>query len=246
MVNLMYHCVYTQTVEESGFQFITSYPYKISSKEFESQVKSIVREFDGEPIDDRVLFTFDDGGVSFIDVIAPILEKYGLTGVFFISTKYIGQPKFMTKEQIVELSKRGHIIASHSHNHPLNMSKMAYADILSEWKISKTILEGIINAPIRIASIPNGNGSENVYKAALEAGYEMLYTSIPTTKEYSYGNLRIIGRYVIKNNMKQTTLLRIVGSRTKRNLCYIQWRLLKLIKAVLGNRYKTLKGIIKR
>ena len=123
---------------------------------------------------------------------------------------------------------------------------MAYADILSEWKISKTILEGIINAPIRIASIPNGNGSENVYKAALEAGYEMLYTSIPTTKEYSYGNLRIIGRYVIKNNMKQTTLLRIVGSRTKRNLCYIQWRLLKLIKAVLGNRYKTLKGIIKR
>ena len=64
-----------------------------------------------------VLFTFDDGGVSFVTKAAPILEKYGHKGVFFVSTKYIGTPGVLSAGQVKELELRGHVVGTHSHSH---------------------------------------------------------------------------------------------------------------------------------
>ena len=82
---LMYHDVYSDSETESGFQFPTSFPYKISAEKFESHVKLAHTYCKQNNLSlDSVEFTFDDGGVSFYTVIAPILEKYGFKGVFFI------------------------------------------------------------------------------------------------------------------------------------------------------------------
>ena len=160
---LMYHDVYCIAETESGFQYPTSFLYKVGADQFESHV-CFARDYcnlRGIPLN-TIEFTFDDGGESFYRVIAPILEKYGFKGVFFISTSFIDTEKFLTKEQVVSLHQRGHIIASHSHSHPRNMTKLSMSELLFEWKTSKEILENILHTPITIASIPSGYSSSNV------------------------------------------------------------------------------------
>ena len=83
---LMYHCVYANDSKESGFQSFGANVYKLSSIQFEKQVKAIREAY---PIDCPVVFTFDDGGVSFYSVIAPILEKYHFKAAIPARNRYL-------------------------------------------------------------------------------------------------------------------------------------------------------------
>ena len=62
--------------------------------------------------------TFDDGLKGHLTVAAPILEKYGFTGCFNIVTGEVGKPGRLTWDDIRELKRRGHEIASHTVTHP--------------------------------------------------------------------------------------------------------------------------------
>ena len=95
----MYHDVFEQNPNESGFLQKRDLPYKINAVVFENHVKAISDYcIERDLPKESVVFTFDDGGKSFYHVIAPILEKYGYVGVFFISTNYIGTDTFLTED----------------------------------------------------------------------------------------------------------------------------------------------------
>lgn len=237
---LMYHDVYVETPFESGFQ---NSLYKISVDVFEKQVKALVgycKHHQGTEIE----FTFDDGGVSFYTVIAPILERYGLRGIFFISTKYINSPLFLNSSQVLELHRRGHIIASHSYSHPDNLASLSEDAIHEEWSKSKKDIESIIDNSILLASIPNGYGSRHVISKAYEAGIRILYTSVPTIKMTSYKDMKIIGRYVIYNRMSSDYPLLLIKNKVQRRKLYVRWLLINIMKFVLGNSYSKLKRMI--
>lgn len=236
---LMYHDVYQQNGTESGFQTENAFQYKISEREFESQIKEISNYCINNNI--NVVFTFDDGGISFLTIIAPILEKYNQKGIFFITTQYIDTDLFLTKEQIKELYKRGHIIGSHSHSHPRNISKLADCDLFEEWSQSKKILEAIIGEEIKIASIPNGCGNARVVSQALQAGYDLLYTSEPTMKITRFNELYLIGRYVVYDGMRKNDVMNIVTSKSRRIIEYLKWSTINLMKMILGDYYSSLK-----
>ena len=243
----MYHDVYSNSEKESGFQFVTSFPYKVDACKFEKQVKYAYDycKKNNLPIE-TIEFTFDDGGVSFYTVIAPILEKYGFRGIFFISTSYINKDKFLTDEQIKSLHERGHIIASHSHTHPRNMTLLPAEEILQEWKTSIKILSDIIGASVSVASIPCGFSSSELIDMAKKAGVTTLYTSIPTNGYMSYKSMELVGRYVILCNTKDSKICSIINSRRTRNLMYIRWKLISLTKSLLGTYYNKIKNIIVR
>ena len=165
-ISLMYHCIYASIPQESGFQGAGAMIYKISSVDFEKQVNAISKYLEKNNLEkEAVTFTFDDGGVSFITIIAPILERYGYRGLFFISTRYIGTEGFLTVDQIKELVTRGHMVGSHSHTHPEMMNTMKEEDLIYEWKISGDILREIIGKKVVTASIPNGFCSNKVLSA---------------------------------------------------------------------------------
>lgn len=235
----MYHDVYKQNGTESGFQTENAFQYKVSEREFESQIKEISNYCIDNNVD--VVFTFDDGGISFLTVIAPILEKYNQKGIFFITTQYIDTYLFLTKEQIKELYKRGHIIGSHSHSHPRNMSKLADCDLLEEWSQSKEILEAIIGEEIKIASIPNGCGNARVASQALQVGYDLLYTSEPSMKTSRFDELYLIGRYVVYNGMTKNDVMNIVTSKSWRIIKHLKWSIINFVKMILGSYYSLLK-----
>jgi peptidoglycan/xylan/chitin deacetylase (PgdA/CDA1 family) len=63
------------------------------------------------------LITFDDGTADHFTTAAPILERNGLAGVFFVNTDLIGKEGYLSISQCRELVARGHAVESHFHEH---------------------------------------------------------------------------------------------------------------------------------
>jgi len=105
-----------------------------------------------------LLITFDDHHLSHYEVAAPLLEKYGFRGWFFVVSEQIepmparvrygpGEHNLSWKE-LDELQKRGHIVGSHSSNH-IRLSKDLAADVLrTEIAGSKKHLEDKLGVEI--------------------------------------------------------------------------------------------------
>ncbi len=238
MIALMYHDVYVKNPKESGF---ASDLYKISIDEFEDQVVKIKDLITNKGVD--ICLTFDDGGASFYTPISSILDKYGLKGVFFIATKYIGKEGFVTEEQIRDIDSRGHYIGSHSYSHPENMTDLTLDEIEKEWSMSVSTLEKIVNHPITVASIPNGYQSEQIYQAVAKTHITKLYTSKPTCAESIVeNNLALIGRYVVLNGMNTDDVVSLITSKKRRRMLLLRWGGLNMVKWILGGKYEAIKN----
>lgn len=235
-INLMFHDVFEMSSTESGFQGVGPDLYKIDKETFEEFVISTQRKIH------NFVFTFDDGGSSFYNVIAPILEKYKIKGVFFIATSCIGKAGFLSAEQIIDLFNRGHTIGSHSHSHK-RLSELSDTEIYSEWKKSKDILSALLKSPVNTASIPNGYQSDSVLKMAKKAGYKYLYTSIPTVKEIHKYGITIIGRFVVTKHTKPKFVNKLQSSCFR---IYLRLRssLLMNLQHIMGPYYKKIRNLI--
>ncbi|MGI8635174.1 MAG: polysaccharide deacetylase family protein [Segetibacter sp.] len=64
-----------------------------------------------------VMLTYDDTDDDQFYIAAPEMKKYGFKGVFFIMTVSINRPKYMTRQQIKQLSDEGHVVTSHTWDH---------------------------------------------------------------------------------------------------------------------------------
>ena len=124
-----------------------------------------------------VVISFDDGDLSCHTTAAPILERHGLRGSFFVVTGWIGQSGFMNADQLRDLERRGHAVHSHSRNHP-KLPSMPAAALDDELIGSKADLEGILDRPVTQFSIPGGAYDDRVIAAARRAGYEPVFSSI--------------------------------------------------------------------
>lgn len=242
---LMYHDIYRDSTSESGFQNPTAIKYKVRADRFETQVAAIdkylrERKLPANTID----FTFDDGGVSSLTIAAPILEKYGFRGKFYISTGYIGAEGFLNAKQIRELYNRGHIIGSHSHSHPERMSALTKSDINDEWRISQMILGEILGFAPEYASVPNGYSSKLVLKGMVDAGIVHIDTSATTTGVSHYGTAIVRGRYAVTSGMSANELTVIVSSPFRRFAKTLRWHCLSLAKALLGERYLKIRNYL--
>jgi len=246
-ISLMYHDVFHNDIKESGFQNIGAIPYKIKSADFEHQVRKIAEYFETNQLDKkRLAVTFDDGGESFHSIIAPILEKYGFKGYFFVTTNFIGTQGFLNRDQIIDLHHRGHFIGTHSHTHPKNIAELPYPEIEREWTNSVEILNNIISGKIKVASIPGGFYSAQSRKALLKNGIEMVFTSVPTRKiKFEAENQSILGRFTIKKGTNNKEILRLLKNNTVSQFYeFAKWRGLALIRSMLGNNYYVIREVL--
>jgi len=238
-ISLMYHDVFHHDINESGFKDIGAIPYKLKSSDFEHQI-NLIAEFceTRQIVKNQVVLTFDDGGESFHSIIAPILEKKGFKGHFFITTSLIGTRGFVNSEQIADLHKRGHFIGTHSHTHPKNISELSLTAIETEWSKSVEILNRIISGEINTASIPGGFYSEKSRIALRKNGIDVIFTSAPTHKLKHTDNQYIIGRFTIKNGIKNAVILRwLKNNHVSLFYEFVKWRGLAMIRSILGNNY---------
>lgn len=79
----------------------------------------------------EVLLTFDDGLLSIHTVVYPLLRKYGMKAVSYLTPAWIEKPRFLNWEQCREMLRTGHIdFQSHSFGHSKVMTRL---DVIGVW-----------------------------------------------------------------------------------------------------------------
>jgi peptidoglycan/xylan/chitin deacetylase (PgdA/CDA1 family) len=229
-VALLYHDVVRDgNFTSSGFQGGDSDIYKLDAGQFRRHVDAITKE------SSRVLITVDDGGVSALQTIAPLLEAKQLHGYFFITTNWIGRPGFLSRDQIGELRQRGHLIGSHSCSHPERISHCSWEEMCDEWKRSTDVLSTILGESIQMASVPGGFYSRKVAQAAATAGIRTLFTSDPTTSVACVNGCVVAGRFMIQRSTSPELAAALaraaVVPRLKQS---VSWNAKKVLKAAGG------------
>ena len=103
-----------------------------------------------------VLITFDDSRLEHSTIAAPVMEKYGFKGVFFIMTITYNKKNYMTTEQIADLAKAGHIIGLHTWDHTMVSKFKDTTDWQKQIAKPKDKLSSIIGMPVEYFAYPNG------------------------------------------------------------------------------------------
>lgn len=110
----------------------------------------------GAPLPEKpVMLTFDDTNLDQYTVAAPELEKYGFKGVFFVMTVSLNRPRYMSREQVKELSDRGHAIGSHTWDHQ-NVKKLKDEAWVTQVEKPSKVLEEITGKPVTYFAYPFG------------------------------------------------------------------------------------------
>ena len=234
---LMYHDVYRTSLKESGFQSDGANYYKIPESSFQEQILQM-KEF-------PVVFTFDDGGVSFYNIIAPLLEKHSIYGHFFIATDRKGSEGFMTEEQIKDLHQRGHHIGSHSCSHPSDFRELSFSARTKEWYNSVLRLSKIIDEPVKEVSIPNGFLQEDDFLIFESLGISVVYTS-KLGENRQCRDIRVLGRIGIDSSLPIHRIESLVsGGGAYKIMLMKQW-ILSIFKVVFGKQYIKIKAGIRK
>lgn len=148
--------------------------YVLDLRRFESHLAYLAKK---PATSIRTVISFDDGDLSGYTLAAPLLERQGLRGEFFVVTRWIDTAGFMSADQLRELARRGHGVHSHSRTHP-RLSSLPAAQIEDELRGSKDDLEAILGAPVTQFSIPGGDHDQRVLDIARRAGYAAVMNSV--------------------------------------------------------------------
>jgi peptidoglycan/xylan/chitin deacetylase (PgdA/CDA1 family) len=229
----------------SGFPGGAAASYKLDAGTFQRHLDAVSAS--GRPVlsvgdapvpHDAILLTFDDGGRSALEVIAPALEQRGWRGHFFVATDCIGTQGFLDARELAELVARGHVVGSHSRTHPLRMSALTPLQLVSEWAGSKEWLERELGVELPVASVPGGALFDTVIKAASDQGIRVLFTSEPVTKVSRVHGCEVVGRFTLRRGDSPAVVRRLCGrAGGLRTRYWLAWNARKVAKRLVGPLY---------
>lgn len=130
----------------------------------------------GEPLPSKpVMLTFDDTDDDQFNIAAPEMKKYGFKGVFFIMTVSLNRPKYMTREQVKQLSDEGHVVESHTWDHHKFTGYKVEQDWLTQIDKPKKQIEEITGKQAVYFAYPYGlwnkEGIPELKKRGVKAAY---------------------------------------------------------------------------
>jgi len=127
---------------------------------------------------EQVGITFDDGNASDVLIALPALRQRGLRGSFFVVSGRIGQPGYLSADQIRLLTGEDMLVGSHGARHErwTEMSDDALRDDISSSCIR---LEEITGFAPSMAAVPFGSYDARVLRALRKQRFERIYTSDP-------------------------------------------------------------------
>jgi peptidoglycan/xylan/chitin deacetylase (PgdA/CDA1 family) len=122
-----------------------------------------------------VVITFDDGYTDLYTAAFPVLSSHRFKAVAYIVSSFVGQSRYVTKEQILEMDRGGIQIASHTVDHP-NLARSSFGSTMYQLVESKRWLEQLVGHPVIDFAYPSGRASAQVVSALGIAGYDTAVT----------------------------------------------------------------------
>ena len=212
--------------------------YVLARRRFEAHIEYLAAKPAGAV---PVVISFDDGDASGYSIAAPLLERHGLRGLFFVVSGWIGRPGFMTADELRDLARRGHTVQSHSRTHQ-KLPSLPVAEIDEELRGSKADLEAVLDRPVTQLSIPGGAYDDRVIESARRAGYQAVFTSV---EGYDDDPAAFVRRRFTPRAYSDVALLQGIcehPARTKARIA-VKRSILATAHGVLGSsRYGRLRG----
>jgi hypothetical protein len=153
--------------------------------------------------------------------VFPLLQKYNITATFFVYPNAVAKisDKFITWNELMEMSKAGMDIESHTMSHPYLTKSTVKPDAprYSAWldhelKDSKRIIEEHLKTKVVALAYSFGWFNSVVEAKSVEAGYQSIFTVNWGVNRINENPLRL-KRRVVSNKMSQKELQRYISSK---------------------------------
>jgi peptidoglycan/xylan/chitin deacetylase (PgdA/CDA1 family) len=152
-----------------------------------------------------VMLTFDDTDEEQFTIGATEMQKYGFRGVYFIMTISINRPRYMSKEQLKQLSDSGHNIEAHTWDHHM-VTRYKGLDFDTQFVKPKKKVEEITGKPAEYFAYPFGLWNQAAIPELKKAGYKMAF--ILSTKRDSTEPLYTIRRMIVPGQWSAPGMLK--------------------------------------
>jgi hypothetical protein len=171
-------------------------PWCVGAAAFEAQMRWLAEQHLAVSLDDverfargecelpdgAVLVTMDDGFSSVLHIAAPILQRWRIPSVAYLTTDLIGKVSisgepYLTWEEAAQLPAAGITVGSHSHTHR-SVAQLAPEVALEEARTSREMLERGIDQPVRSFAYPFGmrrDESAATARMLTECGYTSVF-----------------------------------------------------------------------
>ncbi len=117
-----------------------------------------------------VALTFDDGYADAFTTALPILQRYGFNATFYIISGLVGQPGYMSWEQLGTLRDSGMEIGAHTIDH-YDLTSLDPAESERQIVQSKTDLEQHLGISVASFCYPTGLYNWTIEEQTRAAGY---------------------------------------------------------------------------
>jgi len=120
--------------------------------------------------------TFDDGWVSDVDCVLPVLAERNLKATFFIPSGLIGKTGRLSWRHVTALSQMGMEIGSHTVSHA-KLTGLVSGKLTAELLASRNQIEDALGQPVSSLAVPMGYYDQRVIEHAWASGYTTVFTS---------------------------------------------------------------------
>lgn len=130
--------------------------------------------------------SFDDGPEDAYTNAAPILERYGMHGTFFVTSGVEGGAREgrITWDQMTDLVARGHAIGDHTETH-LNLKKQTADVLYQQIEGAQQIFAEHLGFRPRTFAYPYGRYNDAAIAQVASSGFELAFTVSGGAKEAS-------------------------------------------------------------
>lgn len=129
----------------------------------------------GTPLPEKpIMLTFDDTEENQYAIAAPEMKKHGFKAVYFIMTVSLGRPKYMSRDQVKQLSEAGHVIGSHTWDHQ-NVKKYKGEDWVTQIEKPTKTLESITGKKVEHFAYPFGLWNPEAFPELKQRGFKSAY-----------------------------------------------------------------------
>ncbi|MDX9829088.1 MAG: polysaccharide deacetylase family protein [Anaerolineae bacterium] len=159
----------------------------VSPQNFEAQLRYLQQEgyqtvslYDlvlhltvGEPLPERpIILTFDDGYADAYTQAFPLLQHYGFTGTFFLTSAPIdaNNPAFLSWDNVREMHEAGMAMEVHSYDHS-DLRSRGYQFLVYQTLGPKEAIEERTGARCRFFAYPSGRYDDHVIDVLRSAHY---------------------------------------------------------------------------
>ena len=205
-IALNFHRIIDTDKQITAYEDIPLENFTLILNKIHSSCLSLDQLINAKSNDISWLLTFDDGFYSDYELVLPLLIKYKINAIFFIVTSFVGQPNYMTWEQIRSLSDNGMVIGSHSVNHR-DMKSISKSERAIEFDTSRSMIEDQIEKKVTTFSFPYGRYNTSITNEAFKIGYEYCFTSKP--KDFNE-NDKLIPRVSLNGHMSKEKTIHLL------------------------------------